>query len=168
MAVYHYNTSLKKILNAAKYPGSRTILEALLVVSESRMLDLIRQWIDGGILSQSAIIVPIPLYTSRSNTRGFNQSLSIARMVQNLTNLEAREDVLLRRKNTPHQARLASDQERMTNLSGAFEVSMGVRVPPSILLIDDVVTSGATVREAAKTLKNAGCKHILVLSLARG
>ena len=106
------------------------------------------------------IIIPVPLYRSRRRHRGFNQAELIAERLNRRT--EAR--LLRRRKNTPTQTGLTRPQRR-ANLAGAFEVRG--RLPASVIVVDDVYTTGATLNEIAKTLKRAGVQRVEVLTIAR-
>jgi ComF family protein len=106
------------------------------------------------------IVVPVPLHRSRARQRGFNQAELLARQLGLHMDLR----LLKRRKNTPSQTGLSRSQ-RTLNLSAAFEVR---GVPPeTVLVIDDVYTTGSTLHEIAKTLKRAGASKVEVLTVAR-
>ena len=112
------------------------------------------------------IAVPVPLHKKRLRLRGFNQSLLLARAVSKGLSVGLDYLSLRRTRETAPQIELNTD-ERQKNVAGAFEVIN----PPAfkgknILLVDDVFTTGATVRECAKVLKKAGAS-VRVLTLAR-
>ena len=114
-----------------------------------------------------AIIVPIPLAPARRRVRGFNQSALIAERLWAELGLPLAATVLKKIKNTPPQMELARDA-RLGNLAGAFAVSDAAAIKNKIvILIDDVKTTGATLEEAAKTLKAAGAKEIRAITIAR-
>lgn len=120
----------------------------------------------GLVLSQKAMLVPIPLYKSRERVRGFNQAHLIAQVLGACMGIPVQADVLLKIKNTHAQMTLRRE-ERLTNLAGAFAVSDMESVRNrTIILLDDVKTTGATIEEAAKILKAAGAKRIWALTLA--
>ena len=112
-------------------------------------------------------IVPVPLHKSRQRQREFNQSLLLAEYPAKHTGLPLRSDWVIRSRWTQPQTRLKPD-ERIQNIQGAFSVRHPGEVKDqTILLIDDVVTTGSTVNELSRVLREHGAKRILVLSLAR-
>ena len=107
-------------------------------------------------------VVPIPLSTKRLKERGFNQ---IELMLSSTP--ETRTDILERTKHTQPQTRL-SLEERLTNTEDAFSVMQNVSIKNHyIILVDDVVTTGATLTDAVRALKKAGAKEVLPIALAR-
>ncbi len=112
------------------------------------------------------ILIPIPLNKKRYLERGFNQSEIIANYLAQRFNLRVCNNVLIRTRNTPHQVGL-SKAKRSTNLNDAFEVINTENIcNKKIILIDDVVTTGSTLEEAAKTLKKTKVSQIIALTLA--
>lgn len=112
-------------------------------------------------------IIPIPLHSRRHRWRGFNQSEIIAAALAQTTTAPV-EPVLVRHRSTQAQARLSAGG-RETNIIGAFALRPGVeKVPPCGILVDDVITTGSTIRECASVLRKAGMKHIVALALAKG
>jgi len=107
------------------------------------------------------LCVTIPLSKERQRARGFNQAEIIAKGM----GFKTFNEVLKRVKNTPAQARLSA-KERWRNVKDAFIASSEVK-NRKVLLIDDVMTTGATLNEAAKALKSAGALWIEVLAVAR-
>lgn len=113
------------------------------------------------------LIVPVPLHRQRLRWRGFNQSVVLAREVGRAWRLPVDPFVLVRSRETPPQTQLHED-ERRKNVRRAFAVSPARPVGgKTVLLIDDVYTSGATVNECARALMRAGAKEVSVLTLAR-
>ena len=116
------------------------------------------------------LIVPVPLHPSRIRSRGFNQSALIAQTMtargwagQGILDGEA----LIRTRKTRPQVELGG-RDRQENVKGAFALKEPGKVEGrTILLVDDVVTTGATVRECARALKKAGAKRVFVRSVAR-
>ena len=109
-------------------------------------------------------VQPLPLFWYRENWRGFNQAEMIGKVVAKKLKLKL-TDCLTRTKLTPPQSRLPR-KKRLTNVSGIFRVK-AKRLPKAILLVDDVWTTGATMREAMKALREKGVEEIWGLSLAR-
>lgn len=114
-------------------------------------------------LPPTTLVVPIPLHTSRQRQRGFNQSAELAQVLP----YRYRPELLARQRFTPPQAELNREQ-RLVNLSGAFIVLTPSQVvDQTILLVDDVATTGATLDEAAKVLVAAGAKTVWAAVLAK-
>lgn len=110
-------------------------------------------------------IVPVPLHPDRFHERGFNQAEGIARAVATSTGLPLLVDGLVRLRDTGHQARLSAD-ERRVNMDAAF-AWVGADVPRSAIIIDDVLTTGATIGVCATVVMRAGAGAVYGLALAR-
>lgn len=120
---------------------------------------------------RGSTVVPMPLSRRRQNWRGFNQADAISRVVADTLDIAiapTREAWLQRIKERKEQAKL-NFEERLENINGAFVVPRAAPVSGTrIILIDDVLTSGATMFEAARTLREAGVKEVLGAVVARG
>jgi ComF family protein len=120
----------------------------------------------------SALVVPVPLHTSRSRQRGFNQAELLARgLVRKIgrkeRGLQLATGLLIRVRPTLPQVGL-SPSARRENVRGVFSVSQAERVRNrTVLLVDDVMTTGATLSACSAALKRAGAARVLALSLAR-
>lgn len=112
----------------------------------------------------SGVVVAVPLSKRRERWRGFNQSEEIAKIFAREFKFEYR-NCLIRIKYKKAQAKL-SELERQQNMAGCFEVRG--EIPDNIILIDDVVTTGTTINECARILKQGGAKKITVCALAKG
>ncbi len=120
-------------------------------------------------LKQADLILPVPLHRRRLFHRRYNQSALLAQALACESGLALGLDLLRRVRATPSQGR-RSRQARQRNVAGAFALAPGVAgqlQDRRLLLIDDVMTSGATLDEASKVLRRAKPKKILVLTLAR-
>jgi len=153
---------LQNLIQAFKYKSVKSLAPVL--------TDLMLQYIShlSLVISHlSFIVVPVPLYPRRERERGFNQAKLIAKnLVENL-NLEFC-DALLRVKTTKPQAKTKDSEERAKNVDGCFKIIHSELVEEkNIILIDDVFTSGATMNEAVKVLKQNGAKKILALVIAK-
>jgi ComF family protein len=123
---------------------------------------------------QQMLVVPVPLHRSKFAQRGFNQARSLAREALGFLHkshpewrLTLAARTLMRLRATESQAGLTPRQRRL-NLRGAFSVSDAAQVTQRhILLVDDVMTTGATARAAAKALMDAGAASVWVVTLAR-
>jgi ComF family protein len=116
-------------------------------------------------LEAEVIWCPVPLHWLRRVARGFNQSRLLAEKLAAATGHSAPISLLRRTRATPSQTS-RSYRERAANVRGAFAVRRFRDLPESVLLIDDVVTTGATVDECARTLKAAGVKWVGALAFA--
>jgi ComF family protein len=112
-------------------------------------------------------VVPIPLHWWRRCQRGYNQSAALAHGLAAILQLPLQTAWLRRIRNTPMQTRMSLSGRR-DNVRNAFRVRRGISVKErSILLVDDVLTTGATSSEAARMLRQAGAKRVIVAVLAR-
>jgi ComF family protein len=113
------------------------------------------------------LIVPVPLHPRRLRWRGFNQSLLLAKQVSRQYEVPVDPFVLQRKRETAPQTQLAED-ERRKNVRGAFATDPAKSLKgKSVLLVDDVYTSGATVNECSRVLLHDRAKEVYVLTLAR-
>jgi ComF family protein len=112
-------------------------------------------------------LVPVPLHRVRLRERGFNQSERLAQGVEALFPRAGVETLLERVRPTRVQSRLRDPGERLANIRGAFRVSRPEAARgAAVLLVDDVITTGATVEECARVLKDAGARRVDVLAVA--
>lgn len=138
-------------------------------------LDLARplgQWMaraGADILSDAHALVPVPLHWSRLLQRRFNQSAMLAQTIADVARVPVADHMLVRSRATRPQYGLARS-ERARNVQGAFEVAEKARIDVkarNLVLVDDVLTSGATVDACARVLRRAGANRVDVLVLAR-
>jgi len=162
IAIYHYNPILKKIIKNIKYRLATDVWQEFYKVIEPRIILKLGFYKE---LSPNLVIQPIPLSKLRYNERGFNQAKIISIFFQKFLHFPI-VDLLIRKEERLSQAQIKNKKIRYFNVTGAFSAIKFV--PENILLIDDVITSGSTVKEAAKILKEAGAKKVYALALARG
>lgn len=110
-------------------------------------------------------IIPVPLHSSRQRQRGFNQSHIIAETLGEKLSLPVERKILKRKKKTKDQTRL-SPEERKANVREAFQIVYSEKVKnKNILLVDDVVTTGATLEECARELRKSGARSVCAATL---
>jgi ComF family protein len=112
-------------------------------------------------------MVPVPVHASRRRRRGFNQAEELARRLSEKLGIPVDSHILIRTKKTVPQKNL-NPAERLRNLEQAFSVAS---LPPrdkTILLIDDIYTTGATAEACAKILKEAGAEKVYVFTIFTG
>ncbi len=113
------------------------------------------------------VVVPVPLHWSRRFTRGYNQAEAIGRGLALGLGIAFAKSALVRVRNTPQRAQPTATARR-ENVKGAFRVRRGASIAgKGVLLVDDVMTTGSTASEAARTLKSAGAATVVVATLAR-
>jgi len=118
-------------------------------------------------LPPDSILVPVPLFPKKERERGFNQSEEISKIISRAWQIELASGNLVKIKNTAAQAGL-SKEKRGENLQGAFQLKNGSAVKgKTIYLVDDVYTTGATMEECARTLKEAGANQVWGITAAR-
>ncbi|MBN2265881.1 MAG: ComF family protein [Candidatus Aminicenantes bacterium] len=120
-----------------------------------------------GLWEGAEFLVPVPLHPSRRRERGFNQARLLARDLAALRGLAVLTGALVKTRNAPAQAGLrAADRER--NARGAYAVRRPERVRDrTLVLVDDVTTTGATIRECARVLQKAGARDVRAVTLAQ-
>ena len=115
------------------------------------------------------VLMPVPLHRNRQLSRRYNQATELARAVGKLTNLPVDPVLVTRRKNTKPQVGLSGDARRR-NLSGAFQPSPDISSRLKgrrVIIVDDVVTTGSTVKAVTRALKSGGVQRVDVISFAR-
>jgi len=152
-----YGGALSKMVLSFK--KGRTELDSMLGFLANSALE------GGGFAGEIELFVPVPLHWSRRLSRGYNQSLVLAKKLKHPTAKINTELVRVRR--TKFQPAMVSEAARARNVAGAFAVRRGHWfVGRAVCLVDDIKTSGATLNECAKTLKEAGASKVFALVLA--
>lgn len=148
----------------------------ILALKHADRLDLVPafgHWLERSgrsLLAASEMVVPVPLHRLRLWNRRYNQSAELARGLARLAGIPSEPLVLHRLRATPSQGTMPSAQARRRNVRGAFAVPKTYRrtvEDKRVLLVDDVLTTGATVNACARALKRAGAASVFVLALAR-
>ena len=112
------------------------------------------------------VLLSVPLHRSRLRQRGYNQALELARPLARALAMPLRHDVMQRLRRTEAQTELDAIGRRR-NVRGAFALREGVSLPGHVALLDDVMTTGATLAECTGVLKRAGVSRVDVWALAR-
>ena len=147
----------QEAVHALKYEGLRVLAEPLGEVMAG-------YWRQQPL--PVSVVVPVPLHKARLRQRGYNQSLLLARAFARRVGLQVQEDSLVRERNTRSQVGLSAD-ERWANVAEAFRCPASTLSRESVLLIDDVLTTGATLETCAAALLQAGAKEVWALTLTR-
>jgi ComF family protein len=164
-AVVAYRGVVTQVIKDSKYRLAAAALEEFMEVIEPAMIHTARRLMS---VSNTIELLPVPLHPKRHRARGFNQAEIIAQRIGKLTDVKVTKCLRRVRHNVP-QAHLPHDLSRAHNVKGIFEVtSNAVIADRDFIVIDDVVTTGSTVSEAAGTLKAAGARRVFVFALAKG
>ena len=124
------------------------------------------EYVSSRELSQPDLLIPVPLHKLRMIKRGFNQASELGGYISKTLDIPLLTTALRRHCNTKAQSGLNRKQRRK-NVRGAFYWHSQIKPPPHVILIDDVMTTGTTVTECARVLKNAGAKRVDVWVAAR-
>ena len=167
-APFVYGHPLDLLLTKLKFGRS---LAAGRVLSELWIAALREALSSAAIPAMPDVLIPVPLHAQRLRERGYNQALELAKPLAREFGIALAPGLLARTRATPAQANLDAAMRRK-NLRGAFAYdrsSLGDKaaLPTHVALIDDVMTTGATLRECARTLKRAGIARVEVWALAR-
>ncbi len=159
LAGFSYQGPTRKLVQALKYRRVRALAKSMADLLVEELAE------EGTEFGAEAIVVPIPLSFWREGARGFNQASLLGEALAERLGLSFRKNLLRRVRDTLSQVSL-SKPERAKNIRGAFSVKTPLK-GEDILLVDDVLTTGATGREAAKVLKKAGAGQVWVLTFAK-
>ncbi len=157
-AVVAYDDFIKQLILPLKHAGKTEAVRFLAHLMYGRAADM---------LQSADVLIPVPLHWLRLAKRQYNQSALIAKELSKMTGKPFLTRALVRVRHTPAQGH-KTKAERKANIAGAFKVAAPNQIKGKrIVIIDDVCASGATLREAAKMLKQAGAKNVEALVVAR-
>ena len=158
LAAFAHEGPIRRALAALKYTGSSRVAPILARASAAHMAGLLA-------ISGPATLVPVPVHRDRRRARGYNQAELIARELGRSMRLPA-VNALERIRPTTKQHRL-DRLARLRNLRAAFSVHPGTAVPAVAILVDDIITTTATLEACAAVLCEAGCEAVYGFAIAR-
>ncbi len=164
VSIFYYNDFLKKIIKSIKYRLATEVWSDFCRIIKPEGLSKISFYKK---LADKFFLQPIPLHPSRLKSRGFNQARIIAYYFQGYLSYPL-VDWLKRIRPTAAQAQLTKGRMRYRNVNQAFQVNDTAAKGQKIILIDDVMTTGATLKAAASALKKAGAARVYALVIAKG
>lgn len=160
VAVFSYDESIKASIYRFKYKNYKVYAEFYAAEICRIYENIIRNW-------EIEIIIPVPMYRRKQQIRGFNQSEIIAERLSYLLNIPMDSNFLSRKKNTTPQKDL-TDQDRVINIKNAFQIEQNSVKYNKVLLVDDIYTTGTTIDECAKLLKQNGAKSVYFVTVCIG
>jgi len=156
VAAFSYVFPLDALIQALKYGGN---LAAVSVLAQPLLARVAAE-------PRPDLLIPMPLFPTRLRERGFNQSIELAKPLARALDIPLAADAAERIRDTVPQASLPL-KERRSNIKGAFGCNADLS-GKSVAIVDDVMTSGATLDELARTLRRRGAAHISAWVVARG
>lgn len=155
--------NVRALVQAVKYYGERSVVEKLAPFASDYILELIahQTQFEGWEL---VTITPVPASPKRLRERGYNQAALFARAIAKLVPDASYDESLLTREERPSQVHIGRNR-RKANMAGAFTASARAATR-FVILIDDVVESGATLTDARRALRTAGAKGVIALAIA--
>jgi ComF family protein len=158
LAAFAYEGSLRRALAGLKYGGAARVAGPLAERAERHLA-----WLSA--MATEASLVPVPVHARRRRERGYNQAELLARALARRNGLPV-ADALARARATTQQHRL-DRAARLRNLRDAFVLRRGARPPAVAILVDDILTTSATLEACAGVLRSAGSSRVLGFALAR-
>lgn len=166
-AAWYYRDEMTALIPSMKYNGRPALAGLLGKLAAVRLRSVLLTLLPGPVELANTVLVPVPLHPRRRRERGFDQSLLIAQALGKSWGLRVLPAALRRVRFTSSQVGLSAEQ-RNRNLAGAFK--LGTPLPQSlrsVLVVDDVITTGATVNGCAAVLRLAGIEQVFAIALAR-
>jgi competence protein ComFC len=172
MACYHYHDPLiKRALQMLKYKQQFSIAGDLAQSIYDRLLEELSESDTFLHRTEPFVLVPVPLSRERRHTRGYNQAEVLAQELKKLSPelFEINSKALKKIKDTPSQVSVRDRAKRLENLRGAFQLTSPADIKNRVVIvIDDVITTGATITEVTKVLKEGAPRMVYALSVAHG
>lgn len=160
LSIWEYSDRVQDLIHELKYYG-RSVLGKKM---GQALVELLAEHED---FAAADYLIPVPLHRRKLRERGYNQSLILAQAVGRVSGIPLLDQVLKRVRYTRPQAQLNSEQ-RAKNVLNAFSVRRGIHLPDkTVILVDDVLTTGNTLNECARACRSVGVKHVFALTVAR-
>ena len=170
ITIFDYNNKLiKQAIWSLKFRNNKRLSKIFAQIIYDEILEKLS---DLKIFSnfKDPVLIPIPLFKKRLRERGYNQCELIAEEMSVLdknSNFILEKNVLIKIKDTTQQSRAKNKKERLENLKGCFKIKKFEKIKSrNIILLDDVITTGATIKEARNELKKNGARKIITITIA--
>lgn len=151
--------AVKKAVRKLKYDSASDIAGELAEIMAKNLAPYLKY-------GQKPVLCEIPITDARKKSRGFNQAGLLAGHLAEKLGLE-RRPMLVKIRETRPQAEIKNKKERLENVKNVFALKKDVAIPNFAIIVDDIITTGATMNEAAKILKKSGVKKIICAAVAR-
>lgn len=157
--VFEKDKTLQNVIHALKYNSNIKAGKFLGQLLYNNSSHILKEW-------NADITIPIPLHKVKKAERGYNQSYYISKELAILSNCKLKSGIIIRNRFTESQTNFNLD-ERKKNISNAFYCKNAKRIKDkNVMLVDDVITTGSTIKECGKVLKEKGAKKVFALSIA--
>ncbi|NTV30634.1 ComF family protein [candidate division WWE3 bacterium] len=164
-SICYYHDPIASLIGEIKfYPAVRCALEVIEELTRFSSIDIECPW------WSDCVVIPVPLHPFRYRMRGFNQAEEIGGIISSIFNIPMESNLLKRTSFSQPQSQM-SRKDRHQNVQNAFRLNPHYRknLPSKVLLVDDVFTTGSTLREAARLLKQTkNVTHVYAFTFARG
>ena len=167
-AVPYSDEIIRKSIYALKYNFAKDLsspLSEMLIdfLDKNNFEDIISDY------KKRLALIPVPLYNFRHRQRGFNQSAELARLISKRYEIEVLDNSLIKHRNTEQQVNIKNRSQKALNVSESFTCKYPEAIQNKIVaLVDDVYTTGSTMRECAKILRDNGAAQIWGITVAKG
>ena len=162
---------VKKLIWRLKYYRGRHLAFRLAEIINEKLLEELSDVASFAVGDEKWLVVAVPSSATRRRTRGYNQAEMIAKNLarQNNNFFEHKTDLVIKIKDTLPQAKILNRQARLNNVKGSFQITKPQAIyGRRVIVVDDVITTGATVNEIKKVLKEAGARVVLGIAVAHG
>ncbi|OGN07026.1 MAG: hypothetical protein A2669_02485 [Candidatus Yanofskybacteria bacterium RIFCSPHIGHO2_01_FULL_48_25b] len=161
------NPDIALLLKTFKYRFIRDLAEPLTELT-FKYLDGLSRRNNFSFIRGNPLLVPVPLHKRRENERGFNQAALLAGLISRRYRLDL-GNILVRNSGAEPQANIEDREKRLANVLGLYACpDSSLILGRTVVIVDDICTTGATLNECARVLKNVGATHVTALVIARG
>lgn len=170
-ALPYEHTWIKKLIWRFKYYRGRHLGPRMADIISEKLLEELAEIASTSVNDQKWLIIPVPISKTRKRERGFNQAELLARALaeKHTDFLTLETKAVVKIKDTPRQAKVLNRQKRLANVIDSFAVTKPKAVyDRRIIIVDDVITTGATMNEIKRILKQSGARVVLGIALAHG
>lgn len=172
-SIFRYDGIIKQAVKALKYRLVSDLTKEFVSLIPVSFFDEVTKGCTSRCVpklqTNEASLIPIPLHPSRFRDRGFNQAEVLGRLLADRLHIPIQTDIFKRVKKTAPQVEMKDRKERLKNMKDVFVLRHDTcsMIPDTVVLFDDVFTTGATMRSAGETLKRAGAKSVWAVTMAR-